>query len=42
MLDFFVASSIIIIAATLTGIPLFMSMLIVLFFGVAWYLIGDE
>ena len=42
MFDYLVASSIIIIVARLVGIPFPMGLLIVLMFGIAWWLIGDE
>ena len=42
MFDYLVASSIIIIVARLVGIPILMGLMIVLLFGVAWWLIGDE
>ena len=41
MLDFFVASAIILIATIFAGIPLHIGILIILFFGVAWLLIDD-
>ena len=42
MLDFIVASAVIIIVARLIEMPWALVFLVILLFGVGWYLIGDE
>ena len=42
MLDFLIAATVIILAGTLFDVPLWYSILMIIFFGVGWWVIGDE
>lgn len=42
MLDFLIAAAVIILAGTLFDVPLWYSILMIIFFGVGWWVIGDE
>ena len=42
MLDYLVAVSVLILACILVRVPLWYSLLVIVFFSVGWWLIGDE
>lgn len=42
MLDYIIAAAVIILAGTLFDVPLWYSLLMIVFFGVAWWAIGDD